>query len=129
MKHFVIVIIMVSAVMFLLGCSKEHQDLPTSFAFDPPPTPTNFDVVGGPYEAVLTWDYPPEEMGALKEFRVYYYYEIYGMVELIGTTHETSYTDAQLVGNLIYCYRVSAVDTTDLEGYRTQTVCDTVVTP
>ena len=122
MKHLVIVII-VSAIALLSGCSKEHQDLPTSFAFDPPPTPTNFNVVGGPYQAVLTWDYPPEEMGALKEFRIYDYYDVYGVAELIGTTKETSFIVSQLVGNVIYCYRVSAVDTTGLEGHRSETVC------
>jgi fibronectin type 3 domain-containing protein len=122
MKRFVIMIV-VSAVTLLSGCSKEHDSLPTSFMYDPPPTPTTLEVASGDYEATLTWDYPAEEMGALEEFRIYYYYEVYDLLELVDRTNETTYTDSELVGNLLYCYRVSAVDTTGLEGYRTETVC------
>ena len=119
-----LLLVMVVFVAFLsVGCSEEHKDLPTSFIYDPPSVPLDLQVTGGNQQAVLTWDYPSEEMGSIEEFRVYYYYEAYGLLELIGTTNSTNYTDTQLVGNLNYCYRVSAVDTTGLEGYRTETVC------
>jgi len=122
MKDLLLVMV-VSVAVLTVGCSKEHEDLPTSFIYDPPSVPLDFEVTGGNHQAVLNWDYPSEEIGGIEEFRVYYYFEAYGIVELAGTTNATNYTDTQLVGNLRYCYRVSAVDTTGLEGYRTEAVC------
>jgi hypothetical protein len=113
-------------IVFFGACSTEHTDLPTGFVYDPPPTPANFQVVGGQERATLSWSYPSSTLDRIEEFRVYYYYEIYDMSELIGTTSDTSYVDSLLVGNLYYCYRISAVDTTGLEGWRTETVCDFV---
>ena len=62
-------------------------------------------------------------MGSIEEFRIYYYYEAYDLIELVGTSSTTNFNDTQLVGNLTYCYKVSAVDTTGLEGHRSETVC------
>ena len=122
MSRFILVCL-VSSFIILGACSKDHQDLPTSFVYDPPPTPTNFEVVGGNESAILTWSYPANEIGSLDEFRIYYHYEIYNMIELIGTTADTTFIDSLLVGNLYYCYQVSAVDTTGFEGWRTTTEC------
>ena len=119
-------ILLISAVLLAVmvgACSKEHSDLPTSFIYDPPPTPTDLDITAGAEMATLSWGYPSEALGRISEFRIYYYYEVYGIQELIGTTMETSYTDSFLVGNLNYCYQVSAVDTTGLEGYRSDVEC------
>jgi len=118
-----LLVMVVSVAVLAVGCSKEHEGLPTSFIYDPPSVPLNFEVTGGNQQAVLDWDYPSEEMGEIEEFRVYYYFEGYDIVELVGTTNETNFTDIQLVGNLTYCYQVSAVDTSGLEGYRTEAVC------
>ena len=30
-----------------ISCGADHRDLPTGFAYDPPPTPTNLVVTGG----------------------------------------------------------------------------------
>lgn len=118
--------ILMSGILLMvltIGCSKDHSDLPTGFIYDPPSVPTDLDVVGGAELATLSWDFPSEEMDGISEFRIYYYYELYGIQELIGTTTETTYVDSFLVGNLEYCYQVSAVDTTELEGYRTEAEC------
>lgn len=118
-----LLVIMVSIALMAIGCTKEHEDLPTSFIYDPPSVPLDFEVTGGNQQALLDWDYPPEEIGSIEEFRVYYYYEAYDLLELVGTTNSTNYTDTQLVGNLTYCYQVSAVDTAGLEGHRTEAIC------
>lgn len=118
--------ILISAILLMVitaGCSKDHSDLPTGFIYDPPSVPTDLDVTGGAELASLSWDFPGEELDEISEFRIYYYYEYYGIQELIGTTTETSYVDSFLVGNLQYCYQVSAVDSTGLEGYRTEAEC------
>lgn len=125
-RYMLICAVLLTAVA--AGCSKDHTDLPTGFIYDPPSTPTEFNVVGGAELAILSWDFPSEEMGEISEFNIYYYYEVYGIQELIGTTTETSYVDSFLVGNLEYCYQVSAVDTTGLEGYRTEGECAFVST-
>lgn len=113
----------ISVALLAVGCGNEHTDLPTGFIYDPPSVPLDLQVTGGNQQAVLNWDYPSEEMGSIREFRIYYYYEIYDLIELVGTTSATNFTDMQLVGNLNYCYCVSAVDTTGFEGHRTGTVC------
>jgi hypothetical protein len=118
-----LLVMMVSVALLAVGCSKEHDYLPTSFMYDPPSIPLDLQVTGGNEQAVLNWDYPSEEMGSIREFRVYYYFEVYDLVELVDTTSSMTFTDTQLVGNLNYCYQVSAVDTTGLEGYRTEAVC------
>ncbi len=125
---YVLLVMTVSIAILAAGCSKEHENLPTGFIYDPPSVPFDLQVTGGNEQAVLTWDYPSEEMGSIEEFRIYYYYEAYDLIELVGTSSTTNFTDTQLVGNLSYCYRVSAVDTTGLEGYRSETVCDFVGT-
>ncbi len=122
------VLMSVAAMVIIIfaSCGKDHEGLPTSFQYDPPPTPTNFEVTAGIESAHLSWSYPPEGFAALREFRVYYYYSLYDMLQLIGTTEETTYTDTLLIGNVEYCYVVSAVDTTGLEGWRTASTCVTV---
>lgn len=114
-------------LLALLGaCSKDHTDLPTGFIYDPPSTPTNLQVGGGAERAALSWSYPEDEYDDV-EFRIYYYVQVFDLLELIGTTSDSTYIDSLLVGNLVYCYSISAVDTTTgLEGWRTSTVCDTV---
>ena len=38
------------------------------------------------------------------------------MIQLIGTTTDTVFVDSLLIGNLGYCYKVSAVDTVGFRG-------------
>ena len=106
-----------------ISCSEEHQDLPTGFAYDPPATPVGLTVVGGEEQATIRWSYPASERASVGEFRVYEYYESYDMIELVGTTTDTVFVDSLLIGNLGYCYKVSAVDTAGFEGWRTSSVC------
>jgi hypothetical protein len=106
-----------------VSCSKEHQDLPTGFAYDPPPTPVNLVVTGGEELSTIRWSYPATARASISEFRVYEYYAAYDMIELIGTTADTVFVDSLLIGNLGYCYKVSAVDTSGFEGWRTGCVC------
>ena len=118
-----LLVMVVSVAVLTVGCGKEHEDQPTSFNYDPPSDPLDFEVTGGNQQSIMNWDYPPEEIGGIEEFRVYYYFESYGIIELVGTSSATNYTDTQLVGNLTYCYQVSAVDTNGLEGNRTEAIC------
>jgi hypothetical protein len=120
------VICSIFMLMSLAACSKNHENLPTGFAYTPPTTPTNLQVEGGAERATLTWSYPADEIETLEEFRVYYYVEAYDLLQLIGTTSDSTYVDSVLVGNLVYCYSISAVDSTGLEGWRTPTVCEFV---
>ena len=106
-----------------ISCGKDHQDLPTGFAYDPPPTPTNLVVTGGKELSTITWSYPAIARASIREFRVYEYYAAYDMTELIGTTTDTVFVDSLLIGNLGYCYKISAVDTSGFEGWRTGSVC------
>jgi len=120
---YTLLVTMVSVALMAAGCGSEHGNLPTGFIYDPPSAPLDLQVTGGNQQAVLSWDYPSEEMGRIEEFRIYYYYEVYDLLEQVGTSSTTNFTDTQLVGNLSYCYKVSAIDTTGLEGYRTEGVC------
>lgn len=111
------------ALALLTACEK-HENLPTAFDYDPPPTPTDFQIEAGEKEATLTWNYPEEAKGSLREYRVYYYYNMpYEMLEFIDTTSVTLFVDSLLISNLPYCYKVSAVDKTGLEGWRTPAEC------
>jgi hypothetical protein len=107
------------------SCSKDHENLPTAFEYTPPPTPADSDfvVTGGEERSILSWSYPAEARAAVKEFKVYAYFPPYDMIDSIGTTTETFYVDSLLVGNLFYCYEISAVDTSGLEGWRTVPKC------
>jgi hypothetical protein len=106
-----------------ISCGSEPQSLPTAFEFTPPPTPTNFVVIGGLEQSLLRWHYDADARGSIKEFRVYMYVQPYNTIELIGRTTDTVFVDSLLIGNLIYCYQVSAVDTSGFEGWRTDTAC------
>lgn len=110
-------------VALCVSCSEDHQDLPTGFAYSPPATPTGLTVVGGEEQATISWSYPASDRAAVGEFRVYEYYETYDMIDLVGTTTDTVFVDSLLIGNLGYCYKVSAVDTAGFEGWRTAGVC------
>jgi len=113
----------IALALSVLSCGAEHTDLPTGFRYLPPPTPADLTVEGGTEECIVRWTYPAEGMPSLEEFRVYYYLEAYGLLELVGTTTDTEYVDSLLIGNLSYCYAVSAVDTSGLEGWRAGPAC------
>jgi hypothetical protein len=115
--------VLIATVGLCLSCGTDHENLPTGFAYNPPPTPENVAVVGGHESSTISWSYPAEARASIGEFRVYQYSEAYNVVQLVGTTADTAFTDSLLVGNLYYCYKVSAVDTTGFEGWRTPSVC------
>ncbi len=122
------IVLMLAAAVLLAGCGKDHADLPTAFIYTVPPTPTNLAADPGPERCTVSWSYPAEARDLVREFRVYQYYEGYDMVALVGVTADTSFVDTLLVGNLYYCYKVSAVDTTGFEGWRAGEVCAFVPT-
>ena len=122
MKRFAMLTLVILVVSYF-GCSREHRDLPTGFVFDAPPEPANLKVTPGAELATLEWSFPGESFGSLDHFNVYYYYEMFDMMEQIGTTTDTTFIDSFLVGNLYYCYEVSAVNVSGLEGWRTGPVC------
>ncbi len=108
----------------LLGsCSKQNKDLPTSFMFVPPATPTDVVVTPGVERSTVTWRYETAALANVKEFRVYEFFPQLQELVLVGATKDTVFVDSLLVGNLTYCYKVSAVDTTGFEGYRTAAEC------
>jgi hypothetical protein len=119
---------LVSAALLCSSCGTDHANLPTEFIYAAPPTPTNLAAAPAPERCALSWSYPAGSMSLVREFRVYQCYEAYGIVQLIGTTADTAFVDSLLVGNLYYCYTVSAVDTTGLEGWRADAVCAFVPT-
>ncbi len=106
-----------------VSCGADHRDLPTGFAYDPPAAPTGLVVAGGEEMSTITWSYAAIDRASIREFRVYEYFASYDMMQLIGTTSDTVFVDSLLIGNLDYCYKVSAVDTSNFEGWRTGSVC------
>lgn len=119
----ILLILIALALSSLASCSNNHGTEPGPFDVTAPPTPTDMVVTAGVEQATISWEYPFESMGAIEEFRVYYYFESFDVVELAGTTAGLSYVDTRLVGNIEYCYKVSAVDTLGLEGWRTECEC------
>mgnify|MGYP001825432171 CR=1 FL=1 len=121
--------LMVVAAGALVSCSNDHGTEPAPFDREAPSAPTGLAVTTPAAEqARLDWSYPVEDMGSLEEFRVYYYFPAYDVVELAGTTTDLFYVDDQLVGNVEYCYKVSAVDTFGMEGWRTEEECAVIST-
>lgn len=134
LKKTVIALMVVAAAAFV-SCSNNHGTEPAPFDVEAPPTPTGLSVDPGSEQATISWDYPSESMGAVEEFRVYYYFAAFNAVELAGTVAasdltypDLTYTDTKLVGNVEYCYRVSAVDTFGMEGKRTGEECAVINT-
>lgn len=127
LKKMIIALTVVAAAA-LVSCSNNHGTEPAPFDVDAPPTPSDLTVTPGTEQATISWDYPPESMGALEEFRVYYYFAVFDAVELAGTTTDLTYVDTKLVGNVEYCYRVSAVDTFGMEGWRASEECAVINT-
>ena len=118
----------VVALAVLVSCSNDHGTEPAPFDVTAPSTPTDLSVTPGSEQATIAWDFPSGEMASLKEFRVYYYFPSYGVVELAVTTTDLTFVDTRLVGNVEYCYKVSAVDTFGMEGWRTGEECALIST-
>ena len=118
----------VVAAVALVSCSNDHGTEPAPFDMEAPPAPTGLSVTPGVEQATVAWDYPSESMSTLDEFRVYYYFPAFNEAELAGTTTDLEYVDTKLVGNVEYCYRVSAVDTLGMEGFRTGEECAVINT-
>ncbi len=127
LKKMIIALTVVAAAA-LVSCSNNHGTEPESFDVAAPPTPADLTVIPGTEQAAISWAYPLESMGALKEFRVYYYFAAFDALELVDTTTSLTYIDTKLIGNVEYCYRVSAVDTFGMEGWRSGEECAVINT-
>jgi hypothetical protein len=115
---------MLGAIVALhISCGKDHRDLPTGFAYDPPAAPTNLVVTAGTELNTITWSYPAPDRASIRGFIVYEYLESNGMIAPLDTTTDFVFVDSPLIGNLRYCYKVSAVDTSGFEGWRTEEAC------
>lgn len=123
MRLFGICAAVAAVTLLLLSCGEDHGTEPGAFEFADPPVPVDLTVTPGPGSATIEWSYPAGELGRVEEFRVYYWVEAFEAVELVGTTSAGSFVDSRLVGNLEYCYMVSAVDTNGFEGYRAGPEC------
>lgn len=106
-----------------VSCGKDHTGLPTGPEKEALPAPTGVALAPGAEFCRVSWSFPEELRPLVKEFRVYQYFSGYDLVELVGTTADTFCVDAYLIGNLYYCYVVSAVDSSDFEGWRSSPVC------
>jgi hypothetical protein len=115
--------LLAATVALCHSCSTDHRDLPTGFAYDPPPTPTDVVATGEEESSRISWSYPAAARASIGEFRVYQYLEAYDLLQIVGTTTDTVFVDSLLIGNVMYCYKVSAVDTAGFEGWRTASVC------
>lgn len=127
MLNKIMIALMVVAVGALVSCSDNHGTEPVPFDVDAPQIPVDLTVTPGAEQATVSWSYPGST-GTLEEFRVYYYFPAYDVAELAGTTTGTTYIDTRLVGNVEYCYKVSAVDTFGMEGWRTGEECAVINT-
>lgn len=116
-------LILIAALLAAASCGDDHGSEPGPFDLSYPPTPVDLTVTPGTGQATIRWSYPPGDRDPIERFKLYYYIEVYDQVELIATISDTVYVDQQLVGNLEYCYRVSAVDTSGVEGYRSESAC------
>lgn len=110
------------------SCGNDHGAEPAPFDLAYPPAPIDVTVTAGAEQAIVRWSYPAGSRGLIEKFRLYYYVEVYDAVELIATIEDTVYVDSQLVGNLEYCYKVSAVDTSGIEGVRSDRACAVIGT-
>ncbi len=122
------VTILLSAMIIAvsMSCGGDHGESPAAFDFEAPQAPTELTLTPGSCQMILEWDYPSELLAEISEFRIYYYYEGYGVEELVDETTSTSFTDTRLIGNMVYCYKVSAVDLEGREGWRSETECGMV---
>lgn len=121
------VAILLSAIIMAvsMSCSSDHGESPAAFTFEAPQAPLNLVLTPGSNQMSLEWDYPPELLAEIREFRIYYY-KSYGVEEPVDTVTSTSCTDTRLIGNMVYCYKVSAVDLDGREGWRSETECEMV---
>lgn len=119
--------LMTFSLLCTASCSSDHGDSPAAFEFEVPQTPTGLTVSSpAGFQAHLEWDYPSELMDDISGFNVYIDYGGYYELELIATVMTTSCNVEDLMGNLVYCFRVSAVGLDGLEGWRTDSVCEMV---
>lgn len=127
-------ILFLAVVLIMInGCSDKHGDSPTSFSRDALPAPENLVLTPGNWEINISWEYPSESQELVESFLVYrYYITAYGeYLEIADTTSADvmEFTDQSLVGNVEYCYVVSAVDSSGMEGWRSGIECDVTLTP
>jgi hypothetical protein len=120
--------IVVFLVLITASCGNDHGQQPAPFNIDPPARPTGLTVTPGPGEAMVEWGYAGGDLDLVSEFRIYYYFDVIGEAEFIAATTDTFFLDSQLVGNLEYCYTVSAVDTNGIEGWRASAECALIET-
>ncbi|MBD3178696.1 MAG: hypothetical protein GF417_03340 [Candidatus Latescibacteria bacterium] len=113
---FVLVLILAS-----FGCSDEHGESPVAYSYQALSTPEDLEAEPGSESISLTWNHS----GEYREFIVYIlYYSGTEMVhQPVDTTASTSSIIGDLVPNLEYCFSVSAVDSSGMEGWRSDEVC------
>ncbi|MDZ7859986.1 MAG: hypothetical protein U5O15_04880 [Candidatus Krumholzibacteriota bacterium] len=123
--------------LVISGCSEEHGTSPTSFDYEELPAPENFEITAGTYSLTLSWDYSPGNLALTEEFFVYLVnYTQYGeMLYPIDTISVSDYlvseevTYTELAANMEFCFRVSAADSNDMEGWRTGIECGITLAP
>jgi hypothetical protein len=132
-----IVLYIVIIAFFLGGCSDDHGTSPASFNYDALSAPDSFKITPGSYSLTLNWHYSSENVALTKEFLIYaVYYTEYGeyldpVDTVAANVGQTDYVDtnSRLFGNAEYCYVLSAVDSSGIEGWRTETKCGITLVP
>jgi hypothetical protein len=108
-------------IVLLAGCSDEHGSSPTAYDYDPLSAPDSLEAEPGVESISLSWSHP----GGYREFIIYfvYYSGAEAIHQAVDTTSVTTVTVDELVPNLEYCFSVSAVDSSGIEGWRSEEVC------
>lgn len=128
MRNFCAFAVAAALALAAVSCGADHSDLPTGPEHPALAAPTGVTLAPGAEICRVSWSYPAAALPLVKEFRIYQYFTGYDIAELVGVTADTSFVDSFLVGNLYYCYEVSAVDSSDFEGWRTSPICAFVPT-
>ncbi|RKY65250.1 MAG: hypothetical protein DRP99_00525, partial [Candidatus Latescibacterota bacterium] len=112
-----------SAAVILGGCTKEHEAPTASNPLDTgriPPTPKIESVIVGNRRVTLTWTV--DDTSAISKYNIFRSDSADADYRLVGSSSIRTYTDRGLVNGKRYFYKVASVDTSGLEGYKSEYV-------
>lgn len=85
-----------------------------------PPTPVNLTAQVGDGFVVLTWSI--SDTTPIAEYRIYMADSTASQYDLIGDSQTESFTAGNLQNELLYYFRVSAVNNDEFEGYKSEPI-------
>jgi len=120
-KHFLILLVLLGLV---LGCSREIPDpvKPIDITVPVPPTPTGLSATVGDSSARISWSIDGDS--SLYTYRIYSARLDSSEISysMLIETDQTYYSAANLHNGSRYFFKVSAVDSTDFEGYKSDSI-------